>query len=50
MAEMKKKPIPPMHGKRGMPMPKGSIKKGTLPRLLKLLMKYYKWQMILVLV
>ena len=50
MAEMKKKPIPKTHGPQGMPMPKGSIKKGTLPRLLKLLMKYYKWQMILVLV
>ena len=49
MAEMKKKPIPPMRG-RGMPVPKGSIKKGTLPRLLKTLFKYYKWQTIVVLV
>ena len=49
MAEMKKKPIPPMRG-RGMPVAKGSIKKGTLPRLLKTLFKYYKWQTIVVLV
>lgn len=49
MAELKKKPIPPMRG-RGMPVPKGSIKKGTLPRLLKTLFKYYKWQTIVVLV
>ena len=49
MAEMKKKTIPPMRG-RGMPVPKGSIKKGTLPRLLKTLFKYYKWQIIVVLI
>ncbi len=49
MAEMKKKPIPPMRG-RGMRMPKGAIKKGTLPRLLKMLFKHYKWQTVIVLV
>ncbi|MBR2441601.1 MAG: ABC transporter ATP-binding protein [Clostridia bacterium] len=32
-----------------MPMPKGSIKKGTMKRLLNTLFKYYKWQIILVL-
>lgn len=50
MAEVKNKPIPKMRGKRGMPVAKGSIKKGTLGRLLKLTFKYYKWQTILVLV
>lgn len=35
----------PMRG-RGMPVPKGSIKKGTLGRLLKTVVKYYKWQTI----
>ncbi len=49
MAEIKRKPIPPMRG-RGMPVPKGSIKKGTLPRLLKMAFKYYKWQLIIALV
>lgn len=39
-----------MRGKRGVPVAKGSIKKGTLGRLLKLTFKYYKWQMVLVLV
>ncbi|MBQ8685952.1 MAG: ABC transporter ATP-binding protein [Clostridia bacterium] len=29
-----------------MPVPKGAIKKGTLPRLIKTVFKYYKWQMI----
>ncbi|MBQ8374434.1 MAG: ABC transporter ATP-binding protein [Clostridia bacterium] len=33
-----------------MPVPKGAIKKGTLSRLLKMLLKYYKWQMIVVFV
>ncbi len=42
-------PKGPMRG-RGMPVPKGSIKKGTLKRLLKTLFKYYKWQIVLVLV
>ncbi len=42
-------PKGPMKG-RGMPVPKGSIKKGTLSRLLKTLCKYYKWQVIAILV
>ncbi len=42
-------PKGPMKG-RGMPVPKGSIKKGTLKRLLKTVFKYYKWRMIAVLV
>lgn len=41
------RPIRPMRG-RGMPVPKGAIKKGTLPRLLKTVFKYYKWQLIIV--
>ncbi len=41
-------PKGPMRG-RGMPVPKGSIKKGTFGRLIKTLFKYYKWQMIAVL-
>ncbi len=41
-------PKGPMRG-RGMPVPKGSIKKGTLGRLLKTIFKYYKWQAIAVL-
>ncbi len=49
MSEMKKKPNPPMRG-RGMPVPKGSIKKGTFSRLIKTLFKYYKWQTLVVLV
>ena len=36
-----KMPKGPMRG-RGMPVPKGAIKKGTLSRLLKLVFKYYK--------
>ncbi len=39
------RPIRPMRG-RGMPVPKGSIKKGTLKRLIKTVFKYYKWQLI----
>ena len=31
-----------------MPMPKGSIKKGTLKRLLKTIVKHYKWQLLIV--
>ena len=42
-------PKGPMRG-RGMPVPKGAIKKGTLPRLLKMLFRYYRWQVLLVLV
>ena len=37
----------PMRG-RGMPVPKGMIKKGTMGRLLKTVVKYYKWQLIVV--
>ncbi len=40
-------PKGPMRG-RGMPVPKGSIKKGTFGRLLKTIMKYYKWRLMLV--
>ncbi len=43
-----KMPKGPMRG-RGMPVPKGAIKKGTLPRLLKTIFKYYKWQLLVVL-
>lgn len=32
---------------RGMPVPKGMIKKGTLKRLLKTVFRYYKWRMLL---
>ena len=42
---------PAMHGGmrgRGMPVPKGAIKKGTLGRLLKTAFKYYKAQLIIV--
>ena len=35
---------------RGMAMQKGAIKKGTFPRLLKYVFKYYKWQLLAVLV
>ncbi len=52
MAEVKyaQKPrvIKPMRG-RGMPVPKGSIKKGTFGRLMKMAFKHYKWRLILVL-
>ena len=40
-------PKGPMHG-RGMPTPKGAIKKGTFGRLIKMLFKYYKARMIAV--
>ncbi len=40
-------PKGPMKG-RGMPVPKGAIKKGTFKRLMKLAFHYYKWQLILV--
>lgn len=40
----------PGGGKRGMPVPKGSIKKGTMKRLLKYVFKYYKAQLIVVFV
>ncbi len=45
--EQKPKAMKPMRG-RGMPVPKGMIKKGTLGRVLKSVFKYYKWRMILV--
>ena len=52
MAEVKtqrKPPMPkgPMRG-RGMPVPKGMIKKGTLGRLMKTLIKHYKWRVVAV--
>ena len=54
MAEVKTERRPampkgPMRG-RGMPVPKGSIKKGTLGRLLKTVFKCYKWRLIIVLI
>ncbi len=45
--EQKPRAMKPMRG-RGMPVPKGAIKKGTLSRLLKLVWKHYRWQMIVV--
>ena len=48
--ESKPRPVRPMRGGRGMPVPKGAIKKGTLPRLIKTVFKYYKWQLIVALV
>ena len=42
-------PKGPMRG-RGMPVPKGSIKKGTFGRLIKTIFKYYRWRLIVVLV
>ena len=53
MAMEKPRAIKPMHGPmRGgaMPVPKGMIKKGTMGRLLKTAFKYYKWQLIVVIV
>ncbi len=47
--EQKPRAMKPMRG-RAMPVPKGMIKKGTLGRLLKMAFKYYKWQLIVVLV
>ena len=47
--EQKPRAMKPMRG-RGMPVPKGAIKKGTLGRLLKMVMKYYKWRILLVFV
>ena len=52
MAEERKNqamPKGPMR-RRGMPVPKGAIKKGTFGRLLKMLFKYYKWRVILIFV
>ncbi|MBR2321343.1 MAG: ABC transporter ATP-binding protein [Clostridia bacterium] len=42
-------PRGPMRG-RGMPVPKGAIKKGTLGRLLKTVWKHYKYRLIIVLI
>ncbi len=47
--QSKPRPMKPMRG-RGMPVPKGAIKKGTFSRLLKMVFKYYKWQLCIVLV
>ncbi len=48
--ESRPRPIRPMRGGRGMPVPKGAIKKGTLPRLIKTVFKYYKWRLIVALI
>ena len=48
--EQKPRAIRPMRGGRGMPVPKGAIKKGTMKRLLKGVFKYYKWQVIVALI
>ena len=48
--EQKPRAIRPMRGGRGMPVPKGAIKKGTLKRLLKGVFKYNKSQVIVALV
>ena len=48
--ESKPRAIRPMRGGRGMPVPKGAIKKGTLPRLIKTVFQYYKWQLIVALI
>ena len=45
--EQKPRAMKPMRG-RGMPVPKGAIKKGTLKRLLKMVFQHYKIQLILV--
>ena len=47
--ESKPRAIRPMRG-RGMPVPKGAIKKGTLSRLLKTVFKYYKTPLIIALI
>ena len=48
--ESKPRPIRPMRGGRGMPVPKGAIKKGTFSRLIKTVFKHYKWQLLIVVV
>ena len=52
MAEERRTPTMPKGPmrRRGMPVPKGAIKKGTFGRLLKMLFKYYKWRVILIFV
>ena len=47
-AEQKPRAMKPMRGGRGMPVPKGAIKKGTFSRLLKMVFKHYKWKMIFI--
>ncbi|MBQ7368243.1 MAG: ABC transporter ATP-binding protein [Clostridia bacterium] len=44
------RPIRPMRGGRGMPVPKGAIKKGTMSRLIKTVLAHYKWQLLVVFV
>ena len=48
--QAKVRPIRPMRGGRGMPVPKGAIKKGTFKRLLKSVLTHYKIHLIVVLV
>ncbi len=45
--EQKPRAMRSMRG-RGMPVPKGAIKKGTLSRLLKTVFKHYKWKLIFI--
>ena len=47
--EQKPRAMRPMRG-RGMPVPKGAIKKGTFGRLIKTVFKYYKWKLVFVVV
>ena len=47
--EQKPRAVRPMRG-RGMPVPKGAIKKGTFGRLIKTVFKYYKWKLVFVVV
>ena len=46
--EQKPRAMKPMRGGRGMPVPKGAIKKGTLSRLLKTVFRHYKWRMLII--
>ena len=48
--EQKPQAIKPMRGGRGMPVPKGAIKKGTFKRLIKTAFKYFKPHLIFALV
>ena len=48
--EERARPIPTMRGGRGMPVPKNAIKKGTFPRLLKMLVKNFKWRLVIALI
>jgi len=49
-SESRPRPIRPMRGGRGMPVPKGAIKKGTMGRLIKTVFKYYKLHLIFALI